>query len=451
MNQEETAIDRPVRSPVGPPAHRPLRVIVVGGGVSGSACAARLSAGGAEVLVVSSSLDVVGLPGYGPEVVSGDSDWVGLAETFGSLPPPLRAAWLCNATVPASGDAILFVDRRAVSVETKRALESMPGIEFRQALITDVRLVQNGAEPSEETSGKTSEETGGKTSGTTCGTTSVEVESAFGEVFVGDAVVLAPGLALGGEVTVGEDRVPGGRYGEVPANELYSALQALGLEFEEKVVRVDPRCSFRDWVDSAAGAALDCRQTPLVTLEELMASAASRDRLPVEAQNVFAGVDSPPWPEEFPLPPHRAEGLPVSVAVLDGQTLIGDDRGAVSAQGANVLAAPDGVATGEICLDPGFAGAMAGSPSTRLKHVISGRIVLRADSEVGSRELAAANDLSLLRIVGHCAGAEDYLESLSSGVAAAESLLHQFGGRLLACEESMPVRPPGGEGAGNED
>ena len=145
MNQEETVIGRPVQVPVDRPAHKPVRVIVVGGGVSGSACAARLSAGGAEVLVVSSALDVVGLPGYGPEVVSGDSGWAGLAETFGSLPTPLRAAWLCNARVPASGDAILFIDRRAVSVETKRALESMPGIEFRQALITDIRLVENGA------------------------------------------------------------------------------------------------------------------------------------------------------------------------------------------------------------------------------------------------------------------------------------------------------------------
>ena len=100
---------------------------------------------------------------------------------------------------------------------------------------------------------------------------------------MGDAVVLAPGLALGGQVTVGEDRLPGGRYGEVPANELGSALQELGLEFEEKVVCVAPRCSFldfRDWVDGPGNAAADWHRTPLVTLEELMGSAASRDRTP---------------------------------------------------------------------------------------------------------------------------------------------------------------------------
>jgi hypothetical protein len=314
----------------------------------------------------------------------------------------------------------------------------MPGIEFRQALITDVRVVQNGAGPCEDANW----ETGGKTG--------VEVESAFGEVFAGDAVVLAPGLALGGEVTVGEDRLPGGRYGEVPANELYSALQALGLEFEDKVVRVAPRCSSRDWVDSPGNSALDCRRTPLVTLEELMASAASRDSLPGKAQEMLAGLDSPPWPEEFPLPPYRTEGLPVCVAVLDGQALIDDDQAAASGSRAKVLAAPDGVATAEICLDPGFADAMVGSPATRLEHVISGRRVRRGEQAVGSRELSAASDLSLLRIVGHCAGAEDYLGSLSSGVAAAESLLHQFEGRLLARQESVPVRPSTDEGAGNE-
>src|SRR5664279_2102511 len=41
------------------------RVVVVGGGVSGSACAIGLAVAGRRVLVVSSSLDTLGMPGYG--------------------------------------------------------------------------------------------------------------------------------------------------------------------------------------------------------------------------------------------------------------------------------------------------------------------------------------------------------------------------------------------------
>jgi hypothetical protein len=37
------------------------------------------------------------------------------------------------------GSPLLLVDRRAVSLETKKALESMAGIAFRQGLVVDIR------------------------------------------------------------------------------------------------------------------------------------------------------------------------------------------------------------------------------------------------------------------------------------------------------------------------
>ena len=167
-------------------------------------------------------------------------------------------------------------------------------------------------------------------------------------------------------------------------------------------------------------------------------------------QDIVAGLGSPPWPEEFPLPPYRTEGLPVPFAVLNERLNIDDGQGAAFAPRSMVFAAPDGVTTGEICLDPGLADAMEESPATCLGHVISGRRIRRDDNNRGSGEPVLANNMSQLRVVGQCAGAEGYLESLSSGVAAAESLLHQFGSRRAACQKSMPTRPSADEGAGNE-
>ena len=70
------------------------RVVVVGGGVSGCACAARLAATGVQVTVVSSALDVVGLPGYGPEVWAGSGGLSEIVATLDLLPDGLRWAWL---------------------------------------------------------------------------------------------------------------------------------------------------------------------------------------------------------------------------------------------------------------------------------------------------------------------------------------------------------------------
>ena len=58
----------------------------------------------------------------------------------------------------------------------------------------------------------------------TDGGVEVEVETVFGETLRADACVLAVGLALGGVVQTGTHQTLGGRYAEVPANELHECL-----------------------------------------------------------------------------------------------------------------------------------------------------------------------------------------------------------------------------------
>lgn len=293
------------------------RVVVVGAGVSGCACAATLAAAGFRVTVLNSALDAVGLPAYGPDLVCEEEGLGRVLATLWSLPAPLKEVWLRAAAVGqpraavgqpwlgserdsgrlatgvrerltvSFGDGVcggaelgpegnrlgpgeevggdlglashahsggrpgltsdggpdrdtcpdlatdlgeglrgvslgglfLNVDRRLVSIETKRLLETMSGLEFRQGLVSNLHVE--------------------KREGRDC----VVLETVFGEVLEAEAVVLAVGLSLGGRVQIGEDRLAGGRYGETPSDGLLEALGRYGVEFNAVTVQVGARLS----------------------------------------------------------------------------------------------------------------------------------------------------------------------------------------------------------------
>ncbi len=351
------------------PSSRQRRVLVVGGGVSGCACAAALAAAGIRVQVVSPALDAVGLPSYGPDLVPEGGGVEGIAAILESLPSPLREAWRaatrlalpgkgdgpgCGLSVEtgfeargaaeagagsemagagkARGDAgdaaaghevadvwrgdgritgrdgggdevagraaaskwgagrdqvgrgtsgggalggdarghetldretgglgsvghgtvnlsrldhgtrrglglfrgfstssgYLNVDRRLLSVQTKRMLESMEGLEFRQGLVEDFWIEQDpGREPGPR----------------------VSVRTVFGEILQADVLVIATGVSLGGEVAIGEDRLKGGRYGEMSADGLLEALRRHGVLVKETSLQVGARlpCGQEVW------------------------------------------------------------------------------------------------------------------------------------------------------------------------------------------------------------
>jgi hypothetical protein len=435
------------------------RVIVVGGGVSGCACASRLAVGGVYVTVISSALDVVGLPGYGPEMSAGPGGWTEIGETLGLLPEGLRWAWLNSGAVPESGEPVLVVDRRAVSIESKRALETIPGLTFRQGLITDVRIGTSDC----DSAGAESQSGGGAR-------TAVEVETAFGEVFQADAVVLAPGLAFRGRIEVGDEVIRGGRYGEVPADELCEALEALGVTFEETTVEVGPRYSRDSFLVRTAfvGASVDGGNETTLTTSRLVPARAvvlgtsvdgSWDqanlgeavrtlRAPVigaegyaarQAGAVACGPDgNHAWPDEFPPAPHWTEALRSQAAVVlagSRRTLFVAD---LDRSGPACLAvAPDGAATAEYYVEsgevasvpdgltsgPSEEGSEPGEGITRLGHCVRALIPVGSDAE---GRLPAGPDR--IRVAGRSAGAGSYLESLRSGVRVADSLLRVLRG-----------------------
>jgi hypothetical protein len=368
---------------------------------------------------------------------AGESGWADMVETFSLLPGALRWAWLSSAWLPESGDPVLILDRRAVSVETKRRVEQMPGVSFRQGLVVAMRHVADA----------------------------MEVETAFGEVFEADVAVLAPGLALRGEMVVGHDRPTGGRYGEVPANELHDALAGMGMKFRQAEIHVgahlpdeqasDLQSRFNS-ISASSPQGAENRSSDVamavVSLAELMnqpdrpnstEERAANDALAEVLRAVKAlgsgETDCGAWPEGFPPPPYWTQRLP-RPAILSFSLSTNDETGT----GQEVWLVPDGTTTSECYVVPRPAHAddeqgkertalawgsadewdsqSAGLVASRLEYSVKAMIVEGVDAE-GRTEVGQGR----IWVVGRCAGARSYLESLLSGVRAADSLMDAFG------------------------
>lgn len=429
------------------------RVLVVGGGVSGCACAATLAGSGVEVTLINNALDGLGQPGYGP-VVAVDEGWDGLVETLSALPPALRAAWLDASTAGDEESPFFYVDRRMLSIETKRALEDLPGLELRQALVTDIRSASDLRAASEGVSNDKS----GRIRPVVVGT-------AFGESIGAEAAVLAVGLSLEGEVRVGDDVLPGGRYGETRAGGLREALERMGASFQGRTMDVGPwfpmpceeqwkaACSLeRSPTGERTTGGCDRRSVATRPLRDLLVAlerkrldtprrecdgrreqigADDGDEIRRDPEMVMRNLGSPTtWPDNYPPAPHWIQGLHVGRAILH------------TSSGGHSLAllSPDGVATGEMYLSEGESHrseedgpggrcvsdggyeptAFDGSMASRPGHRVAG-LILKTFGRGG--RLAVGQDSSAtIWVTGRAGGATGYLESLASGVRVARDV-----------------------------
>lgn len=408
--------------------------------MSGCACAAWLAGWGIAVTVVSSALDSVGLPGYGPIVVAG-TDRAAVADAVAAIPAPLRDVWVGTAVTPDCEAGFFAVDRRTVSIETKRALELLPGLELRQGLVTDLRIGSDDGGQSGEAGVRPGQ---------------IALGTAFGEVIEGDAVVIAVGLSLGGHVHVGEDVLPGGRYGETQADGLRAALEDLGACFEETMLQVGPCVGGRGTVERLA-------EVGRLGLPRSLSSAVGED--PRRSENggertsvvkavplpelighggPARGTSSREWPEDYPPPPQCMEGLRIDAMVVTDA-----GRGEPAP-----LLSPDGIATGEVHVSlPGESGrARRGSGDSRRWDVIEGEEPAMASrlsqSVKGSRItnltprgrlVASAGAAPLMWVAGRAGGADGYVESLCSGARVAEDIAAVLGApRTGAPQTSAP-------------
>lgn len=432
----------------------PLTVIVVGAGVSGCACAVALASEGLHVTLMNSAMDRVGLPAYGPDLIGEDGGWRQAADALRELPLPLRRVWLEAGTMPASGEAVFNVDRRKISVETKRALECVPGLQFRQGFVTDVRLATRGRASQEALSEDARTRSDGSVPGQERDRRAqggqgagqqaqvpdrrVQVETIFGEVFEADAVVVAAGLSLGGRIKAGTDVVHGGRYGEPASEGLRTALQTLGAEFRETALEVGPRASVRSataqgWLTGAdgPGGREDGGQIRAGGLSEEPLLPATSEPIP----------DC--WPAGYPPAPYWRADLRVARMVMAGTVERGEARRLPALS-------PDGAALSEVYLRPGsvfvdemaaVAGDEVGPIAGRMPLIVTG-LTVEGVSDTG--RMWCGGEPGPVWVVGRSAGAQDYAASLSSGVRAARDIAQSLGELTAA---PSPISDERGQGS----
>jgi hypothetical protein len=393
-------------------------VVVVGGGVSGCACASSLACLGAKVVVLSSALDSVSQPSLGPDLVPFGADARELWTVMDSLAPSLRKAWVAAATKGQNERTGIAIDRRVLSIEAKRGLVAIPGLELRQGLVVSVATGGRGSEESPSAARRAPR---GRH------LQPLIVETAFGEIIEGNAVVLAVGLALGGLVHTGDEVREGGRYGETPAPGLRESIERLGAEWRRVGTGVGARYRGQDFHRSRSSQI--CRGMALEAMDE----------------------DAGFWPVDFPPAPHWDERLRQRdfAWLLDDGADNESYAGRASNRdftGAGRALWPDGTATGEMYAMPGLRISLReseGAIPIRPEQWITGLAV----ENVGRRGRLGGDeaDLPPVWIVGRAAGARNYLESLASGGCAAGEIA-----AWLAKGLQGSGRPGGGSGEQSE-
>jgi hypothetical protein len=406
--------------------------MIVGAGVSGCACGSVLAAAGVDVTLVSSALDLVGLASYGPELWVGSDSIERCMEALNELPSVLRDAWVDACVVPKGTPSCVVVDRRRLSVETKRALEGFGGLKFRQGLVVELRVGGGRRGLASDAVAR------GRAARGEC----LELETAFGEVFPADAVLLATGLSLGGRVVVGEQEMMGGRYGETPSDRLMESLTALGAEWAEATQFVGARRgavaqyaeemeALRD-VSPRKSASAWAVSADAIPLRSALSRSGEQERArSCDSRRSASGAESM-WSAGLPPSPY--------FGVVEGRARFERhaDSGRAATEGA-WGAVPDGLATGEAYLVPGVSGGVGlfgDGAETRLAQSVRGLALRNVDSR--GRFVGSGVGQGRVWVAGRAAGAAGYVESLRSGVTV---------GRLIVEELRSGCRPAlGGHG-----
>ena len=184
-------------------------VIVIGGGHAGCEAALASAKTGARTLILSQSLDTIAQMSCNPSIggiakgqIVREIDALGGAMGLVTDSAAVHYHMLNTGKGPAVHSPRVQCDKKAYQFNFKHTLERQPNLDIMQ----------------DEAAQLTTSD--GAVSGV------ITLRHTF---YRAKTVVLTTGTFLGGTIHIGEEVFPGGRYNDMPSNELSKSLKALGL------------------------------------------------------------------------------------------------------------------------------------------------------------------------------------------------------------------------------
>ncbi|MDX1419118.1 MAG: tRNA uridine-5-carboxymethylaminomethyl(34) synthesis enzyme MnmG [Rubricoccaceae bacterium] len=240
-------------------------VIVVGGGHAGAEAAHAAARLGARTLLVTLALDKLGAMSCNPAIGGiGKGQLVREIDALGGLMgrvadrTGIQFRLLNRRKGPAVWSPRCQSDRARYAAAVREELEALPGLFFRQDMVTDV-LVEDGC------------------------VAGVKTQTA--QVFRAPTVVLTNGTFLNGTIHIGAQTYGGGRAGERAATGLTARLEALGFESDRLKTGTPPRIDGRT-IDYRA-----CEEQP--GDDQPRPFSFLTDRLPAEQRSCWLTYTSP--------------------------------------------------------------------------------------------------------------------------------------------------------------